>query len=242
MTDAHVERLFNGARDLDYRRIADEASRAAARGRKDGSGAPPRLRADLLRLRRRLKDVEGLDFFGAPARADAARALGRLDERLRKDPARAPRPAAAPSSFRGRTWVTRAGIGVDRMASAWLALRFVDPRAKFLFVSGRTHPARAGQVRFDMFEGEFTHEGDRCTFEVIAARLGLREPALAPIAEIVHDLDLKDGKFGREETPGIGRVVQAIALAHSKDEDRLGRATALFDDLLVFYRKKGRRT
>lgn len=230
MSDAEVERLFNRARDLEYRKIADEA--AGARTREPGTSS---------RLRRRLKEIDAVDFFGAPARTDAGRALERLEARLRRDPSRPPRPESAPAAFRGRTWVTRAGIGVDRMASAWLVRRFVDPKAKFLFVPGRTHPARAGQVRFDMFEGEFTHEGDRCTFEVLAARLGLRDPALRPIAEVIHDLDLKDGKFGREETPGLGRLVQGIALAHGKDADRLDRASAVLDDLLAFYRMRGGR-
>jgi len=86
-----------------------------------------------------------------------------------------------------------------------------------------------------MFEAEFTHEGDLCTFEVLLDRFGLAEPALRSIAEIVHDVDVKDAKYGREEAPGVGQVVNGIAAAHPDDEARLGRGTALFDDLYALH-------
>ena len=96
-----------------------------------------------------------------------------------------------------------------------------------------------GEIRFDMYEAEFTHEGDRCTFEVLIERVGLSDPGLGPIAEIVHDIDLKDAKFAREETPGIERLIAGIAMAHKQDEARLERGCALFDDLYEYYRRKG---
>ena len=103
----------------------------------------------------------------------------------------------------GKTWVTRRGVHVDRIACAWLVRRFVDPEARFKFVSVKDYEALAGELRFDMFKAEFTHEGDRCSFEVLLERIGLNDPALVSIAEIVHDIDLKDSKFGREQTAGI---------------------------------------
>src|SRR5439155_2978771 len=105
------------------------------------------------------------------------------------------------------TWVTRSGVHVDRMASAWLIRRFIDPAARFKFVPAKGYDVREGEVRFDMFEGEFTHEGDRCTFETLMARFALQDPALVPIAEIVHEIDCKDEKFRRAETPGIASVI-----------------------------------
>jgi hypothetical protein len=94
-------------------------------------------------------------------------------------------------------------------------------------------------VRFDMFEAEFTHEGDRCTFEVLIERFGLDNAALRPLAEIVHDIDLKDAKFARPETPGIDRLIAGIAMAHKDDAERLARGRAVFDDLYTYFRKKG---
>ena len=94
------------------------------------------------------------------------------------------------------------------------------------------------ELRFDMFEAEFTHEGDRCSLEVLIARTGLHDPALSPIAEIVHDIDLKDSKFGRQETPGIDRLIAGIAMAHKDDESRLGRGTAVFDDMYEYFKRR----
>jgi hypothetical protein len=95
-------------------------------------------------------------------------------------------------------------------------------------------------VRFDMFEAEFTHDGDQCTFEVLLTRLGLDDPALRPIAEIVHDIDLKDGKFGRHEVAGIEPLIAGLALAHRDDEERLAHGAAVFDGLYEYFRRKHR--
>jgi hypothetical protein len=127
--------------------------------------------------------------------------------------------------------VTRTGIKVDRMASAWLIRKFIDPKATFKFVPAKGYQPAGGELRFDMFEAEFTHEGDLCTFEVLVRRFGLDDPGLRHLAEIVHDIDLKDAKYGRDEAAGIGQLVAGIAAAHAGDEERLARGAALFDDL-----------
>ena len=123
------------------------------------------------------------------------------------------------AALRDRTWVTRQGVYVDRIASAWLIRRFIDPQARFKFVSGKGYRPQAGELRFDMFEAEFTHEGDKCTFEVLLERGALKDPALRAIAEIIHDIDLKDDKFGRTEVAGIRTLVEGISIA---TEDELG--------------------
>jgi len=143
-----------------------------------------------------------------------------------------PRPSLSVAEHQRRTWVTRTGIKVDRMASAWLIRRFIDPAARFEFVAAKGHTPAAGELSFDMFDAEFTHEGDRCTFEVLVERFGLHgDDRLRHLAEIVHDIDLEDGKFGRAEAAGIGQLVAGIAAAHPDDGARLERGTALFDDL-----------
>ena len=139
---------------------------------------------------------------------------------------------------RGRTWVTRKGIHVDRMASAWLIRRFIDPEARFKFVPGRGYRPQAGELRFDMFEAEYTHDGDRCTFEVLVEKFQPEDRALRPVAQIVHDIDLKDSKFGRPEVQGIERLVAGIAMAHREDEERLARGSAVFEDLYEYFRRK----
>src|SRR5262249_32013401 len=124
------------------------------------------------------------------------------------------------------------------IASAWLIRRFVDPDARFKFVPAKGYKPAAKDLRFDMFEAEFTHEGDLCTFEVIVSRLGLDDRALVPIAEIVHDIGLKDWTFERAETPGVDRLIAGIAMGHRDDESRLERGSAMFDDLYEYFSRK----
>ena len=146
-------------------------------------------------------------------------------------------PAATnvPAGLKGRIWVTRQGVQIDRIASAWLIRRFVDDGARFKFVPGTGYAALPGELRFDMFEGEYTHRGDRCTFEVLLVEAGLDDPALAAIGEIIHDIDLKDGKYGREEAAGIRNLIAGIASAHNDDNQRLERGGAVLDDLYGYF-------
>ena len=220
--------------------------RRAPSPRQCGSDAPPEQRAEakaqLARLKARLAQVTAIDFFGANGREAAEGLLAELEGRLREKESRRSRPSrrrpTEPRRAQGRTWVTRQGVHVDRIASAWLIRRFVDPEARFKFVPAKGYVPEPGELRFDMFEAEFTHEGDRCTFEVLLERVGLDEPALRAIAEIVHDIDLKDGKFGRPEAAGIKTLIAGICAATGDDEERLARGGAVFEDLYAYFRRK----
>ena len=139
-----------------------------------------------------------------------------------------------------RTWVTREGVFVDRIASAWLIKRFIDSRAKFKFVSARGYTPKSGELRFDMFNAEYTHEGERCTFQTLVSRFGLSDRALGAIGEIVHDIDCKDEQFGRPETRGVMRLVRGIADTTAGDFERLERGAALFDDLYASFKSSRR--
>jgi hypothetical protein len=124
------------------------------------------------------------------------------------------------------------------MACAWLIRRFIDPAAQFKFVPARSYKAKRGELRFDMFEAEFTHDGDRCTFEVMLERTGLDDAALRAIGEIVHDIDLKDGKFGRGQVAGIAHVIDGLCITQENDLARIERASILFDDTYELFRRK----
>lgn len=132
---------------------------------------------------------------------------------------------------RGATWVTRKGVFVDRIASAWLIRRFIDPQARFRFAAGERARRATGEFRFDMFDGEFTHVGDQCTFEVLLDRFGIRDAALRAIAEVVHDIDCKDEKFNRPETPGIKSILLGVTGETRDDLERIARGSAVFDAL-----------
>ncbi len=231
LTDGEVEQLFNGARDEDYEEIAAEARQLSQSG--------SQLAADIARWRKRVTDVNAIDFFGAPKGQVVAALLNELTKRLTEPAPPATEPATE-KTYRAGTWVTRAGVHVDRMASAWLIRRFIDPEATFKFVTAKQYEPRDGEVRFDMFDAEFTHDGDRCTFEVLLDRTRLHDPALRAIAEVVHDIDLKEVKFDRPETAGIAVLVASIAMSHREDEARIDRASQALDDLYVYYQKKGR--
>jgi hypothetical protein len=242
LPDQQVRALFDAARDADYEAIAKEAGALA-----DELAAQPEKRAEnrrqLARLRRQLTQVVGIDFFGANGRQAAEAALTALEDRLARPEfdGRAEQimiDEEGLRGLRGRTWVTRQGVYVDRIASAWLIRRFIDPEARFKFVPSKGYVPEPGEFRFDMFEAEFTHEGDRCTFEVLAERAGLDDPAVRVIGEIVHDIDLKDAKFGREETAGIAGLVNGIVLANPTDEQRLARGATVLDDLYQYLRKR----
>ena len=140
----------------------------------------------------------------------------------------------------GRTWVTRQDVHVDRIASAWLIRTFLDAEARFRFVPSRGYKPRPGELGFDMFDAEYSHEGDRCTFETLVRRFGIRDKALRAVGEVVHDSDLKDDKYGRDETRGIASLIEGIVFSTPDDDARLERGGAVFADLYSFYKKQVR--
>jgi len=189
--------------------------------------------------------VVSVDFFGAIGRETAEGMIKNLEARLNEGEAVTEKTTvdSGASTFgmlRNRTWVTRQGVYVDRIASAWLIRRFIDPEARFKFVSGKGYRPNEGELRFDMFEAEFTHEGDKCTFEVLLERSALKDPALRAIAEIIHDIDLKDSKFGRTEVPGIRTLIEGISVATKDDLQRIARGTEVFNDLYEYFKRKRR--
>jgi hypothetical protein len=243
LSDDEVMQLFRSAREGDYQEISRDLERIAtsfSKNAKINSASRKRLPLELERLHKRMAEVVAIDFFSASGREGAERLIFALDARLQEgSPAgRAAQAKQQLQDLQDRTWVTRKGIHVDRMASAWLIRRFIDPNGRFKFVPAKGYKTQPGEIRFDMYEAEFTHEGDRCTFEVLIERLGLSDPGLGPIAEIVHDIDLKDGKFALEETPGIDRIIAGIAMANKDDQARLARGSAIFEDLYEYFRRK----
>lgn len=248
LTDDQVEALFQTARSSEYGEIVEQARRLAEIPLPEGPIEDSRRtqnEVDLARLKRRLADVVGIDFFGAPGREAAEGLVSGVEARMHERRTGKQIAVAARSrreDLQEKTWVTRKGIHVDRMASAWFIRRFIDSSARFKFVSPKGYKPLPGELRFDMFEAEFTHEGDRCTLEVLMERTGVNEPAVGRIAEIVHDIDLKDGKFGRQETPGIEQLIAGIAMAHKDDLVRLERGCAVFDDLYEYFRRKSGRS
>ena len=226
--DAPVVAQFNAARDADYEALTTEARSALRKGR--GTLPAADLVAQHEKLARRFDEIARIDFFEAVRRTAAEEAVGAIEGRLEKEKKEEAQMLETRPELRGKTWATRPHVKIDRIASAWFIRRFIDPKARFRFVDPAS-PAAPGEVRFDMVGGDYTHEADRCTFETLVRRVGLPDRGVKALAEIVHDLDLKDGKFGRAEAFGVQKLVEGLIARHDDDDERLERGFALFDDL-----------
>ena len=243
LRDQEVVASFHRARDADYAEIAEAArrlERELSRKRPPSEKRRPQLQSEVARLRRQLTEVIAIDFHGASGREAAEGLVSGLDSHLRGAPeGHAESPGRVDlGSLRGKVWVTRKGLHVDRIASGWLIRRFIDGTAHFRFVASKAYEGEPNEIRFDMFEAEFTHEGDRCTFEVLLGRFGLDDPALACIGEIVHDIDLRDAKFDRPETLGIDHLIAGLAMTTTDDETRLDQGSAIFEALYHYFTRK----
>jgi hypothetical protein len=239
ITTSELVGLFEAARGVDYRELIEEITElkgqlsAAERSNEPwASGMVGRAS----RLRQKLTEIQAIDFFSVPTGKQAEKALTEVEGKIRRSPIQ--KSQAGRPTYSGRTWVTRKGVHVDRIASAWLIRRFIDPDARFKFVPPKGYRPEPHELRFDMFDAEFTHEGDRCTFEVLLERLSVGDNSLRRIAEIIHDIDLKESKFGRTETQGIALIVAAICTAHKEDFDRIERGSILLDDLYEFFKRR----
>jgi hypothetical protein len=229
LTDDQVVALFQEARAADYREFAEQA------GKLERLPATAALADQVARLRRRLGEIVAIDFFSAPARESAEAQVDGLERRVRSALEPVPGGAAKTSRYRGRAWATRSGVFIDRIASAWLIRRFIDAQARFRFIE-RDGGLEHGEIGFDLAGGEFTHVGERCTFEVLVEHFGLGEAAIRHLAEVIHDLDIKDGRYARPETDGIAVAIRGITLVEQDDAKRLELGRALFDQLLAALR------
>jgi hypothetical protein len=182
----------------------------------------------LSRLRSRFQEIVEIDFFASPLQKRVGELLARADEArvARRIPENAP---IDPKAYKNRVWVTRPRPGVDRCACAWLIRRFLDPKARFGFTSEERIPPEA--VPFDMFHDGFRHRGDNCTFETLQTDFRIRDRRVKVMAEIVHDADLADEKFGRKEGYGIDEVLKGWARQGIPDQELLDRGRQVMEGL-----------
>ncbi len=231
MKRPEVIQLFQQPRDQDYR-VLVERYRKVARGldRKTPSPSTKRRSEDLARLARELERIREIDFFDAPGYHEAKRLQETIEMRLHPRQAGAPTEPDLPmDSLRGRRWVTRPRPHVDRIGSAWLIKRFIDPGAEFVFAPAKEFPPDA--VPFDAAGVEFGHQGEDCTFETLVRRLGQRDRRLTHLAEIVHEVDLRDQKFPRDEARGVDLAIRGLLATFKDDQEVLSHGMTLFDGL-----------
>jgi hypothetical protein len=231
MSRADILRLFHEARDPEYRQLATRYRKLIQALDRKSAATSARIDRDAAQLQKDFEKLRELDFFDAPGRAEVERLREAIDMRKRpsEEPKRQDRPNLDLRALRGRRWVTRPRPHVDRIASAWLIKRFIDPEASFLFARPAEFPAEA--IPFDTPGAELSHDGNDCTFETLVKRAGLRDRRLAHLAEIVHEADLRDGKFPRDEARGIDVAIRGFLAAFPDDHDVLAHGTALFEGL-----------
>jgi hypothetical protein len=225
MTNEQIVEMFNEARKGDYMEVK-EASQRAMQGRwKKGE----ELAVECARQARRFHEIKEVDYFRSPAADDAEMMLRRLEKLVNPKTTPDSQTRLRAADFQGRTWLTRPRPGIDRCGSAWLIRKFIDPKAKFIFASEPSANPKA--LAFDMTDAEFSHHGDDCTFETLVKRFGIVEKAVLKMAEMVHDADLEDEKFQRDECLGINVVLGGWARTSTKDAELLAKGMECFEGL-----------
>lgn len=213
---------FAEARAREYQELIRELQKVVS------APSPKRSQVRLSRLRQRFQEVVAIDFFQSPLR-------GRVEQLLETAQSVGPSSSRADvrkfsrKDYQGRVWVTRPRPGVDRVTSAWLIRRFIDPKARFAFA--REGGVPRGAVPFDMFQGGFGHRGEDCTFETLQKQFRIRDGKVSVLAQIVHDADLGDGEFGRKEGFGIDEVLKGWDKLGLSDREILSRGLQLVEGL-----------
>jgi hypothetical protein len=232
VSPAEIARLFHEPRDRDYKHIAARYRKVLhelERAKSDAARA--RIQEAVSRLARDHQRIRDIDFFDAPGGAEVRRLEEAIAMRSRRSetPRREVPTTLDLANLRGRRWVTRPRPHVDRVASAWLIKRFIDPQATFIFAPPEEFPPDA--VAFDAPGVELTHHGDDCTFETLIKRARLRDRRLSRLAELVHEADLRDGKFPHDGARGIDLAIRALLAASPDDHQVLAQGMSMFEGL-----------
>lgn len=228
ISDAQLIELFQAARKREYDALNARvtALERSLGKRKREPRDLARARDLLARLRREHAETARVDFFESPAGARLAARLMAIEHALAaRRPPGLRVPAMGVAELRNKKWVTRPRPHVDRLACIWLIRRFINPRAAVRY---STTP-EPDEIAFDMSGAQFGHRGALCTFETMIEALGLDDPGLRALAEIVHEIDLRDGQYARPETAGIDAVLRGWLTI--PDAEREAHGVALFEGL-----------
>lgn len=199
----------------------------------------------LQRLRRAYEELVAIDFYPGEAQLQARETLAALEREAQLQFAGGePRRSRArvrrlnPEMFRGRTWATRKQPGIDRLASAWLIRRFIDPKARFAWIErARDCPAKA--IGFDFDGARFTHSGNRVTYEILVASFGLaQDPALASLGAAVHYLDI--GGIPVPDSKGLETLLGAVRHTARSDDQAVIDGAKIFDLFYAAYAQRSK--
>jgi hypothetical protein len=236
--------LFNQQRESDYQRILkgiDEIERKISSTRIGGASQDKKnITYQIRKCRKDFEEIKKIDFFISKSGLKIERRLDKIittlnglsgTEENKHTVTIAP---ARIEDYQHKTWATRKRPFVDRFASAWLIKKFIDENASFAFIDEKDLDNVAKDViPFDIRGGRFTHAGDLCTFEVLMKSFSLKDKTLRKIAEIVHELDLKDDKFRTPEAKGIEDILSGIKKTEKDDHEALEKGMSIFEMLYI---------
>lgn len=241
MKDDDIIAVFNNQREQDYRIIEkslDEIERKTSSVRKGAGMQGGKSLADQLNKHlREFEEIRKTDFFKSKKGIALKKKFdvllkeikGLTVSNFRQAPEVSPRHI---EDYQIKTWATRKKPFVDRMASAWLIKRFVDKKAAFAFIDEKDiETLGKDTVAFDVRGGEFTHAGDMCTFETLVRTFAIKDKAAKKIAELVHELDMKDSKYNVPEAKGIEDILSGIRKTAKSDTEILEKGMDVFEML-----------
>jgi hypothetical protein len=234
MPHAAIVALFNEARARDYDELFEPLN-LLIKDSKARKQSPETFSNQLRKLRQRFQEIRDIDYFQSSRGEDSQRLLQKAEtfESPKKKPVTTIRLKA--EDYRSKSWVTRPRPEIDRVGSAWLIRKFIDPSAKFVFANT---PAEFPQaIPYDMFEVEFSHHGDHCTFETLIQRYGIRDRAVLRLAEVIHDADVEDDKFRRVEGFGVEQIFKGWAKQGLRDQEILAKGFECFDALYAQFKR-----
>jgi len=239
VTPEAVVQMFHEPRDQDYRHLAVRYRKLLQSLERKSAAKRARVQEELVKLAKDHQRIRDVDFFDAPGGAEVRRLEEAIAMRTRRpESARREEPPTLDlSKLRRRRWVTRPRPHIDRIASAWLIKRFIDADAEFVFAPPAEFPKDA--IPFDAPGVELSHHGEDCTFETLVKRARLRDRRLVRLAEVVHEADLRDGKFPHEEARGIDVAVRALLAASPDDHQVLAQGMALLEGLYATTPRRG---
>ncbi len=251
--DRILRTLFERSREEDYSAILTSAKglleriRRAKQQKRLSESVLKKFTKEEKQLSKSFTDIERIDFFSAPLAKEVRSTLEQIANHLTSSRPRheplAPLKRYFPKEFQQRAWATRENIHIDRLCSAWLIRRFIDPQARFAFAPESNLPKDS--ILFDVFGVEFSHHGEDCTFETLLKSFQLKDKSLTTIGEIVHDVDMKDRKFGRPESNGLDVVVRALSDFFKDDHKVLEVGSTILDALYSYFsttKQKRRKT
>ena len=230
LSQRQVVQLFNKARAEEYRGLMEELRKAVET---KGKAKNDRFEVGLEKFRRDLAQIKQVDYFGCPVALEAEGLLRQVGGQ--KPPDSKGKTLLKRRDFQGRKWLTRPRPGIDRVGSAWLIRKFIDPKARFVF--GHNPSKFPDAIPFDMYGVEFSHHGEDCTFETLIKRFAIQDRRVREMGEMIHDADLEDGKFQRAECIGLDKILQGWARGGLKDLQLIERGGECFEALYQELRK-----